>query len=41
MEDEGEWQWPQRLHELQAMERTVRCAICGDYLHGPVLLPCR
>nr|CCA18170.1 E3 ubiquitin ligase putative [Albugo laibachii Nc14] len=40
MEDEGEWQWPHRLRELRAMESTIRCSICGDYLHGPVLLPC-
>lgn len=35
-----EWQWPADCAELRTMENLLRCLICGDFLHGPVLLPC-
>lgn len=35
-----EWQWPARCADLRALEAQLRCQICGEFLHGPVLLPC-
>lgn len=39
-EDQGEWEWPTESAELREIERLLRCQICGDFFHGPVLLPC-
>ncbi|DAZ93789.1 TPA: hypothetical protein N0F65_009911 [Lagenidium giganteum] len=38
--DEGEWQWPAPCAELRDLEINMRCQICGELFHGPVLLPC-
>jgi hypothetical protein len=35
-----EWLWPAACPELRQMESALRCQICGDFFHGPVLLPC-
>uniref|UniRef100_A0AAV1UNW2 RanBP-type and C3HC4-type zinc finger-containing protein 1 n=1 Tax=Peronospora matthiolae TaxID=2874970 RepID=A0AAV1UNW2_9STRA len=35
-----EWQWPADCTAQREMERHLRCQICGDFFHGPVLLPC-
>lgn len=35
-----EWEWPRESAELREMESLLRCQICGDFFHGPVLLPC-
>ncbi|CAI5722388.1 unnamed protein product [Peronospora effusa] len=35
-----EWEWPVECKAQQEMERHLRCQICGDFFHGPVLLPC-
>lgn len=35
-----EWQWPADCKAQHDMERHLRCEICGDFFHGPVLLPC-
>lgn len=40
MEDMHEWEWPVHCDELREMENLLRCQICGDFFHGPVLLPC-
>ncbi|KAF1328907.1 E3 ubiquitin ligase, partial [Globisporangium splendens] len=39
-EDMHEWEWPRHCAELRDMENLLRCQICGDFFHGPVLLPC-
>lgn len=39
-DDMGEWEWPSQCDELREMENLLRCQICGDFFHGPVLLPC-
>lgn len=40
-DDMGEWEWPvDRCEELREIESLLRCQICGDFFHGPVLLPC-
>ncbi|TYZ57162.1 hypothetical protein PybrP1_004157 [[Pythium] brassicae (nom. inval.)] len=39
-EDRGEWEWPSESAELREIESLLRCQICGDFFHGPVLLPC-
>lgn len=39
-DDMGEWEWPSDYEELREMENLLRCQICGDFFHGPVLLPC-
>ncbi|CEG41612.1 e3 ubiquitin ligase [Plasmopara halstedii] len=41
-EDEwqDEWEWPADCKAQREMESHLRCQICGDYFHGPVLLPC-
>ncbi|GLD93543.1 hypothetical protein PINS_up002135 [Pythium insidiosum] len=35
-----EWLWPESCRELRDMESALRCLICGEFFHGPVLLPC-
>ncbi|CAH0475564.1 unnamed protein product [Peronospora belbahrii] len=35
-----EWEWPADCKAQQEIERHLRCQICGDFFHGPVLLPC-
>lgn len=35
-----EWQWPASCAQLRQLESHLRCQICGDFFHGPVLLPC-
>ncbi|CAI5744212.1 unnamed protein product [Peronospora destructor] len=35
-----EWEWPADCKAQQEMETHLRCQICGDFFHGPVLLPC-
>ena len=35
-----EWEWPVECKAQQEMEQHLRCQICGDFFHGPVLLPC-
>ncbi|TMW64865.1 hypothetical protein Poli38472_009032 [Pythium oligandrum] len=40
MDDMDEWLWPEAYGELRQLESTLRCLICGDFFHGPVLLPC-
>uniref|UniRef100_K3WU83 RanBP-type and C3HC4-type zinc finger-containing protein 1 n=1 Tax=Globisporangium ultimum (strain ATCC 200006 / CBS 805.95 / DAOM BR144) TaxID=431595 RepID=K3WU83_GLOUD len=39
-EDMHEWEWPRHCAELRDIENLLRCQICGDFFHGPVLLPC-
>lgn len=38
--DMDEWLWPEACTELRQLEHHLRCQICGDFFHGPVLLPC-
>ncbi|KAG6959062.1 hypothetical protein JG688_00010251 [Phytophthora aleatoria] len=35
-----EWEWPADCKAQREMENHLRCQICGDFFHGPVLLPC-
>lgn len=35
-----EWEWPADCEAQREMESHLRCQICGDFFHGPVLLPC-
>ncbi|ETI33885.1 hypothetical protein F441_19308 [Phytophthora nicotianae CJ01A1] len=35
-----EWEWPVDCKAQREMESHLRCQICGDFFHGPVLLPC-
>ncbi|KAG6609173.1 E3 ubiquitin ligase [Phytophthora cinnamomi] len=35
-----EWEWPAHCPAQREMENHLRCQICGDFFHGPVLLPC-
>ncbi|POM80559.1 E3 ubiquitin ligase, partial [Phytophthora palmivora] len=35
-----EWEWPVDCKTQREMESHLRCQICGDFFHGPVLLPC-
>ncbi|KAE8902801.1 hypothetical protein PF005_g14317 [Phytophthora fragariae] len=35
-----EWEWPAHCKAQREMENHLRCQICGDFFHGPVLLPC-
>ncbi|KAL4127784.1 hypothetical protein PRIC2_006783 [Phytophthora ramorum] len=35
-----EWEWPADCQAQRDMENHLRCQICGDFFHGPVLLPC-
>lgn len=35
-----EWEWPANCKAQREMENHLRCQICGDFFHGPVLLPC-
>jgi len=38
--DMDEWLWPEACGELRQMESSLRCLICGEFFHGPVVLPC-
>lgn len=35
-----EWEWPADCKAQREMESHLRCEICGDFFHGPVLLAC-
>ncbi|OWZ18664.1 E3 ubiquitin ligase, partial [Phytophthora megakarya] len=35
-----EWEWPTDCKAQREMESYLRCQICGDFFHGPVLLSC-
>jgi hypothetical protein len=35
-----EWEWPEDCKAQRELEHQLRCQICGDFFHGPVLLPC-
>ncbi|KAI9911096.1 hypothetical protein PsorP6_009372 [Peronosclerospora sorghi] len=37
---QDEWDWPADCQAQREMESHLRCQICGDFFHGPVLLPC-
>ncbi|KAL3674779.1 hypothetical protein V7S43_000708 [Phytophthora oleae] len=37
---QDEWEWPEDCKPQREMENHLRCQICGDFFHGPVLLPC-
>lgn len=37
---QDEWEWPADCKAQREMESHLRCQICGDFFHGPVLLPC-
>ncbi|KAG1711465.1 hypothetical protein DVH05_008717 [Phytophthora capsici] len=39
-EMQDEWEWPEDCKPQREMENHLRCQICGDFFHGPVLLPC-